>query len=228
MTTRYLRIRNGNNIVVIDSNYRNPSLRAKGTVATTAIVGSASKASFNIPGVSATPVLAVASSVGAYCHVSSFASGNALVEVFAHGPVGTSVAWYLFDDPGIVSPLKYFVIRNPDTNQVVFNANERYMRVAGVMPVNGLTGGSLTLPAGRTYAGYFAPPVGRSVTFTQTGVPQDDHWYITAIRRFLAISGGTITTNEADVGQSGPYVQLGSPARYQFDGNAFLLDVTGF
>jgi hypothetical protein len=227
MANAGLLVRNSGGVIVIDGQYHNPSMRAKGTAVTATIKGSGSYVSFTVGGLTATPVIAVSSTLGAIAHVSSFASGSALVEIIAHGPVGTSVPWWIFDKPGIASPPKYFVVRNA-AGEVVFNANERYMRVAGVMQVNGITGGSLTLPSGRTYASYFGTPVGRSVTFTQTGVPQDDHWYITAIRRFVAINDGAITTNEADVGQSGPYVQVGAPARYQFDGTAFLLDVTNY
>lgn len=224
--TAGLIVRNAGGVVVIDGQYHNPSLRAKGVATTTTIKGSGSYISFTISGLTATPMIAVNSPVGAYAHVSSFSSGSALVEIVAAGPVGTAVTWYVFDKPGFVAPLKYFVVRNA-AGEVVFNANERYMRVAGTMAVSGLSGGSLTLPAA-TYAAYFATPVGRSVTFTQTGVPQDDHWYITAIRRFVAINGGAITTVEKDVGQSGPYVQVGSPSRYQFDGTVFVLDVTNY
>lgn len=226
MANAGLIIYNNTGNLVIDSDYKNLCMRGKGSINTTTLVGSCSGVSFQISGLSATPLVVVSSTLGATAHVSAFAAGVATVEILCGGAVGSTVQYWVFDEPGVAVAPQYLAVYNA-AGQCVFNAAEKYMRVVANYALPAVTGAGITLPSGRTYAAWLTNPCGRSVSFTSGGGGASQ-WNVTSIRRLPTINANVIDSVEKDVQQSGPYNQVGAPPRYQLDSIVFVLDVSFF
>jgi hypothetical protein len=218
---------NDSGITQIDGTYKNLSLKTKGTATTTTAATDFSTVTFTVSGVVGEPVIAVSAPGGAVGHVGNLSGGVATVVIVALGPVGTSVNWWMFTDPG--NAAAYGLAIYDDSGAMVFNAAERYMRYAGQVGLVAIgTNPSVTLPSGKTYAAYQATPAARGVVYSDIPGPAGTPWYLDTIRGVPKISGNVVSSVYAQIGHNGPFYAPGVPSAYSFSGTAFVLDVTHY
>ncbi|MCC8671659.1 hypothetical protein LN461_20220 [Xanthomonas arboricola] len=135
----------GPNRVVISETWKNLALASKQTITPT---GSGTLRTWSLTVTGTNPVLAFLGENNATLATRT-RSGNSFT--FTGFTTSGSFAAYVFDEPNF-GRKDYLVITNPDTGEVHFDATLKYMKVRGLLQVNANQGGSITLPAGRTYA----------------------------------------------------------------------------
>ncbi|MCL1550454.1 hypothetical protein [Xanthomonas nasturtii] len=135
----------GPNRVVISETWKNLALASKQTITPT---GSGVLRTWSLTVAGTNPALAFLGENNAVLATRT-QSGNSFT--FSGFTTSGSFAAYVFDEPNF-GRRDYLVITNPDTDQVHFDATLKYMKVRALLQGNANQGGSITLPAGRTYA----------------------------------------------------------------------------
>ncbi len=141
----FVRINAGPNRVVISEDWKNLALASKQTITPS---GGGVLKTWSLTVVGTNPVLAFLGESNAVLGQRT-QSGNSFT--FTGWTAGGSFTTYVFDEPTF-GQRKFLVVRNPLSNQVVFDATLKFMRVRGLLQGNANQGGSITLPTGRTYA----------------------------------------------------------------------------
>lgn len=146
----YARLLAGPNRVVITENYKIPAYRSKHTVTPVANGTQAKPWSLAVNGTN--PMLAF---VGVNNATLSHRAQSGNTFTFHGFGSGGSFTAMVFDEPNF-GQRNYFVVTNPETNETMFDATLKQMKVKGMLigradlpPEQRPT---LTLPAGRTYA----------------------------------------------------------------------------
>ncbi|MBB4604127.1 hypothetical protein GGR59_000332 [Xanthomonas arboricola] len=135
----------GPNRVVISETWKNLALASKQTITPT---GSGVLKIWSLTVAGTNPALAFLGESNAVLATRT-QSGNSFT--FTGFTTSGSFTAYVFDEPNF-GRRDYLVITNPDTDQVHFDATLKYMKVRALLQGNANQGGSITLPAGRTYA----------------------------------------------------------------------------
>ncbi|CAG2087539.1 hypothetical protein GGR74_002434 [Xanthomonas arboricola] len=135
----------GPNRVVISETWKNLALASKQTITPT---GSGTLRTWSLTVTGTNPVLAFLGENNATLATRT-RSGNSFT--FTGFTTSGSFTAYVFDEPNF-GRRDYLVITNPDTGEVNFDATLKYMKVRALLQGNANQGGSITLPAGRTYA----------------------------------------------------------------------------
>jgi hypothetical protein len=219
-------VRNNSDNLVIDSKFKNLAFARKFTAITTQQSERYSCATINLSDLSGYPLVATQSAAGAWATTHHYANGAAFVDIVSRGPVGSAVDCFIFAgpvDPGERCGIQVF----NDGGALVFSSGCKYMRVVGSlfdMAGPPLPTGSLTLPAGKSYAVFQTEPMAyRDNTYTP-GAPNDR--YVASRRGCFAVNGNVIKT-VADAfwimahGTS-PYPD------YNKGATGFVIDVTGY
>ncbi len=227
MSTYGLIIRNGvDKALVIDGEQPNYRLVASGTVATDTAPGPGvdfTSKTISVPGLLA-PVVAHSCTAGAY----GIVYANGTVKLIAAGPVGTTIKYWVFDDPNTAPvPTGWgLVVRHPTTKKVVYVSGQKSMRVVGFPTVS--KGSSLpSFPSGKTYAVATVGVAGTGTYYPWTGGGIGP-WTYNEDRTVVAVNGRVLTTVTKN--QSTTTGAPGSPfpANFVIDGKALVLDVSDY
>ncbi|WP_349782332.1 hypothetical protein [Xanthomonas arboricola] len=139
----------------------------------------------------------------------------------------------VFDEPNF-GRRDYLVITNPDTDQVHFDATLKYMKVRGLLQANANQGGSITLPAGRTYAA-LAGSTGNIMLAIGGLVGGGPQWQVQVLWRkgVVNINGNVASISAIDTAQDLRTGTSGTPQPPPGNyGQAWvrspILDVTGY
>lgn len=159
-----VRIRNGSNIIQIDERYRNLQLIQKGSLLpdkTTADSGGhvypMAYGTLSFSGL-VNPVMVINCQDPAYYSGANPAGGQHSFDLFRPKANSSPIYWWLFDDvkPAVATPGWGMRVRNPATNQVVYDSRIPPFRVVDNiapfdMPVSEATNTDFTYAAGKTY-----------------------------------------------------------------------------
>lgn len=228
MTTVGIEVRNASGNLCIDGTYKNLVFVTKGVATTTTVQDNFSYVSINLNGLSGYPLVAVSAAGGAWATVRSYSNGAAVVDIVAHGPVGTSLTYYVFALPTNLGDSAGLQIFNA-VGELVFSAEHRYMRVVGSIAATAGPGSppaSLTLPAGKTYAVFQTTPMAYAQINDLAGIPGQHDWQLTSIRGCFAVSSNVISKiwDEFQIVHYGPT----QPPGYNQAATGFVLDVTNY
>ncbi|WP_126969071.1 hypothetical protein [Xanthomonas sp. BRIP62411] len=223
----FARINAGPNRVAISEDWKNLALASKQTINPT---GSGVLKTWSLTIGGTNPVLAFLGENNAALMQRTQSGSNFTFTGFT---TGGSFTAYVFDEPTF-GRRDYLVIRNPANNQVVFDATLKYMRVRGLLQGNANQGGSITLPAGRTYAS-LAGSAGNAIVAAGGVVGGGPQWLVSVVWRRGVVN---INANVASISaiNTGEFSQTGAngtpfPAPGQY-GQAWvrapILDVTGY
>ncbi|MCC4618246.1 hypothetical protein LL972_20005 [Xanthomonas campestris pv. asclepiadis] len=223
----FARINAGPNRVAISEDWKNLALASKQTINPT---GSGVLKTWSLTIGGTNPVLAFLGENNAALMQRTQNGSNFTFNGFT---TGGSFTAYVFDEPTF-GRRDYLVIRNPTSNQVVFDATLKYMRVRGLLQGNANQGGSITLPAGRTYAA-LAGSAGNIILAAGGVVGGGPQWLVSVVWRkgVVNINGNVASISAIDTGS---FSQTGAngtpfPAPGQY-GQAWvrapILDVTGY
>ncbi|MEB1099703.1 hypothetical protein VDP44_10945 [Xanthomonas campestris pv. campestris] len=223
----FARINAGPNRVAISEDWKNLALASKQTINPT---GSGVLKTWSLTIGGTNPVLAFLGENNAALMQRTQSGSNFTFTGFT---TGGSFTAYVFDEPTF-GRRAYLVIRNPANNQVVFDATLKYMKVRGLLQGNANQGGSITLPAGRTYAA-LAGSAGNIILAVGGVVGGGPQWLVSVIWRkgVVNINGNVASISAIDTGgfsQTGangtPFPAPGSYGQAWV--RAPILDVTGY
>ncbi|APP76877.1 hypothetical protein [Xanthomonas vesicatoria] len=217
----------GPNRVVISETWKNLAMASKQTITP---AGSGVLKTWSLTVAGTNPVLAFLGESNAALATRT-QSGNSFT--FTGFTTSGSFTAYVFDEPNF-GRRDYLVITNPDTNEVHFDATLKYMKVRGLLQGNANQGGSITLPAGRTYAA-LAGSAGNIMLAVGGVVGGGPQWLISVVWRkgVVNINGNVASISAIDTGN---FSQTGAngtpfPAPGQYGQpwvRAPILDVTGY
>ncbi|MCC4588772.1 hypothetical protein LL962_16965 [Xanthomonas sp. NCPPB 1067] len=223
----FVRINAGPNRVVISEDWKNLALASKQTITPS---GSGVLKTWSLTVSGTNPVLAFLGENNAALMQRSQSGGSFTFTGFTTGGGFTA---YVFDEPNF-GQRNYFVVRNPANNQVVFDATLKYMKVRGLLQGNANQGGSITLPAGRTYAA-LAGSAGNIIMVAGGVVGGGPQWLVSVVfrRGVVNINGNVASISAINTGE---FQQTGAnnspqppPGNYgQAWVRAPILDVTGY
>ncbi len=145
-----LKAYNANGNLLIDSQYRNMVLVAKGTIALSGQISGTALCYADIPLTSGLPVLAWISSFP----VSNVYSANGAFRVVAELEYqNQQITYYIFDFPSLIAPSALgFKVWNP-AGVLVFDSGMKWLKIRNISNTGGSTAtGSFQAPAGLTYA----------------------------------------------------------------------------
>ncbi|ASK91883.1 MULTISPECIES: hypothetical protein [Xanthomonas] len=223
----FVRINAGPNRVVISEDWKNLALASKQTITPS---GSGVLKTWSLTVAGTNPALAFLGESNAVL-AQRTQSGNSFT--FTGWTTGGSFTAYVFDEPNF-GRMKYFWVRNPTNNQVVFDSTLKYMKVRALLQGNANQGGSITLPAGRTYAA-LAGSTGNIMLAIGGLIGGGPQWQVQVLWRkgVVNINGNVASISAIDTAQD---LRTGTdrnpqppPGNYgQAWVRAPILDVTGY
>lgn len=223
----FVRINAGPNRVVISEDWKNLALASKQTITPS---GSGVLKTWSLTVAGTNPVLAFLGESNATLGQRT-QSGNTFT--FSGWTSGGSFTVYVFDEPNF-GQRNYLVVRNPSNNQIVFDATLKYMKVRGLLQGNANQGGSITLPAGRTYAA-LAGSTGNIMLAIGGVIGGGPQWQVQVLWRkgVVNINGNVASIATVDTAQDLRSGTSGTPqpppGNYgQAWVRAPILDVTGY
>ncbi|KGU41869.1 hypothetical protein [Xanthomonas citri] len=223
----FVRINAGANRVVISEDWKNLALASKQTITPS---GSGVLKTWSLTVAGTNPVLAFLGENNATLGQRT-QSGNTFT--FTGWTSGGSFSAYVFDEPNF-GQRNYLVVRNPSNNQIVFDATLKYMKVRGLLQGNANQGGSITLPAGRTYAA-LAGSTGNIMLAIGGVIGGGPQWQVQVLWRkgVVNINGNVASIATVDTAQDLRSGTSGTPqpppGNYgQAWVRAPILDVTGY
>ncbi|WP_234817212.1 hypothetical protein [Xanthomonas citri] len=213
--------------MVISEDWKNLALASKQTITPS---GSGVLKTWSVTVAGTNPVLAFLGESNATLGQRT-QSGNTFT--FTGWTSGGSFTAYVFDEPNF-GLRNYLVVRNPSNNQIVFDATLKYMKVRGLLQGNANQGGSITLPAGRTYAA-LAGSTGNIMLAIGGVIGGGPQWQVQVLWRkgVVNINGNVASIATVDTAQDLRSGTSGTPqpppGNYgQAWVRAPILDVTGY
>ena len=223
----FVRINAGPNRVVVSESWKNPAFASKHTVTP---AGGGGVQAWTLTVIGTNPMLAFVGVNNATLSHRSQSGNSFTFHGFASGGSFTAM---VFDDPNF-GQRKYLVVRNPANGEVVFDATLKQMKVRGLLQGRADQGGSITLPAGRTYAA-LAGSAGNMMQAIGGSVGGSNDWLVQVSWQKAVVN---INGNVASMGtiQTGNAIYSGGNGNPQpppgLYGNPWvrspILDVTGY